>query len=498
MQYFIFKVGEEGYKHPHAKTLKQWVLNLVILDKLQSPLGFLMMCLVSLAFSFWIATSTLTGAWLILLNVILVPCLLGAMLNQRFGLTLLLLIAFGSELFYRYAPEVPIDAYRDAMVWVMLFGILVRQTLERNWQFLRNPVSAVLLVWLGYNLLQAANPIAPNLGAWAEAVRYSGVMLLLYFVGLYTWHERKHLYQFLYLWIVLVTLAAIYGLYQAWAGLPAIEREWLMGSQERFQTFYTLNSLRVFSIFSNPSTFGISLATTSLLSLAIVLGADLRPGPRILLGISIGIMVLTMVYTSTRTAYVVLLAGLCFLALLRPERKFLAATGIILLIALLLALVPAEHAFLQNFQSAFHPEESFSYQTQMENLTYVQPYIQKHAMGAGMGTTGAIGQLHAPYTMLAEFPAASGFVRIALEMGWVGLGLFLGLIGSVLWIGVRRYFRESITASRPLYQAFLTLLLMLVLANYLEPVLLRFPTNMLFILGMAGLLKLRELGEPQT
>lgn len=495
MQHFIFKVGKEAYPLPRTSSFGHWLRQRVLLDKLQSPFGYLLMCVLSLGFAFWIGTSTLTEGWTILLNVILIPCLLGAMLNQRFGLMMMLLVSFSSELFHRYVPDVPITIYLDAFVWIMLFGILVRQTRERNWSFLWNPISAVLLCWLGYVLLQIWNPISPSLSGWAEAARYAGTMLLVFYVGLYAWKDRKHLSQYFYLWMGLVGLAAVYALFQAWGGLPEAERDWLMETRERFQAFYTLDSLRVFSIFRDPSSLGITLSVSAVLGLFWVGLHPLKRPAQIVLGLAVVLMLIAMVYTRTRTAYVILLAGISFFALLRPERKILIGVGSTLLLAAVLAFIPTENNTLKSYQSAFSARSSFSYQTQMENLQYVQPYIRQHTMGAGMGITGDIGLRHTPYTLFSEFPAASGFVRVALEMGWLGLGLFLALLASVLWVGVRRYFRSTSAENRLLYQLFLTAIVMMVLANYLEPVLLQVPTNLLFLFSMAGMMKLAAFEE---
>jgi putative inorganic carbon (HCO3(-)) transporter len=491
MQHFIFKLGEEGYKHPRSKTLRQWVKNQVVLDKLDTPLGYMVLSLVSMALAFWVATSSLPVAWLILLNVVLLPCLLGAMLNQRFGITLLLLGAFFIELFQRYTPEVPLSIYMDALVLVMLFGILVRQTRERNWRFLVNPISGVLLLWLGYNLLQLWNPILPSARGWLEVFRLTGVFLLLFYVGLYAWTTRQQILQFLYLWITLVSLAAIYGLYQAWMGLPEFDQSWLMDNRDRFQEFYTLHGLRVFSVFRDPSAFGITLAYTALMSLILLLRKTTPGKLRIVLGLATGLMLLAMFYTNTRSAYLILTAGFFFFALLSMERHILIAAAALLVLVLALMFIPTDHNRLRNIQGAFWPTRSYSYQAQMENLEYVQPYIRRHALGAGMGTTGSIGQRYAPFQMYSQYPAESGYIRTALEMGWVGLALLLFLLGSILWVGVRRYFRTRDQASRSLYQALLTLLLVLVLANYPDQVIMQFPTNVLFVGGMVAIVKLK-------
>ena len=41
--------------------------------------------------------------------------------------------------------------------------------------------------------------------------------------------------------------------------------------------------------------------------------------------------------------------------------------------------------------------------------------------------------------MLANFPPDSGLIRVAVELGWIGLLIFLNLYGQVIWHGARGY-----------------------------------------------------------
>ncbi|MCP6423416.1 hypothetical protein NL463_29335, partial [Klebsiella pneumoniae] len=62
------------------------------------------------------------------------------------------------------------------------------------------------------------------------------------------------------------------------------------------------------------------------------------------------------------------------------------------------------------------------------NQKRIQPYILSHPIGGGLGATGVWGVRFAPYSFLANFPPDSGYVRVAVELGWIGLGIFCTLM----------------------------------------------------------------------
>ncbi|MEM6347161.1 MAG: O-antigen ligase family protein [Bacteroidota bacterium] len=485
MQHFLFKVGRRKYSSPRAYTLRKWIKNQLVLDKLETPTGYLVLGIIALVLSYAIVSAEARIAWLILLNVILLPAMLGAMLSARFGIYVLSVGAFAVASFERFVPTLPLDSYLDATILIMLFGILVRQSRERDWTFLRNGLSAVLTIYLAYQGLQLFNPLAPNGMAWVQAFRESGLILLLFFAALFAWQKFEDLRFFTFFWISLVTLCCLYGFVQAVGDLPSYELNWLLENKDRFLDFYTWGGPRVFSIFFDPTTFGILLASTILLSGGVLADSSLKSWHKGLIVLAMLIMFVAMVLSRTRTAFVILPAGFIFFALLSMDKRLMAAAGIMTLLLAAFVIAPIQNPSIRNFQKAFHPEESLNYQIQMENLSYLQSHIQKHAMGSGLGTTGEIGERYAPHSRFSAFLTRSGYIQTAVEMGWVGLALFLLMIGTALWIGVRTYFRLPAGNAKIYNRSFLTVILVLLLAHYPHQILTQWPTNILFVLSMA-------------
>jgi putative inorganic carbon (HCO3(-)) transporter len=74
------------------------------------------------------------------------------------------------------------------------------------------------------------------------------------------------------------------------------------------------------------------------------------------------------------------------------------------------------------------------------NRASKQPYLRSHPFGGGLGTTGPSGRRFTPGHELAGFPPDSGYLRKALETGWIGLLIVCALYFTILRFGVRKYF----------------------------------------------------------
>jgi hypothetical protein len=106
---------------------------------------------------------------------------------------------------------------------------------------------------------------------------------------------------------------------------------------------------------------------------------------------------------------------------------------------------------LNRFRSAFTFYKDASYEVRNTNREKIQPYIYTHPIGGGPMTTGTNGLKYNPNHYLAGFPTDSGFLRTALEFGWIGFAFVLLLFFVTLQQGVHAFFR----AKAPLARAFL-------------------------------------------
>jgi len=174
---------------------------------------------------------------------------------------------------------------------------------------------------------------------------------------------------------------------------------------------------------------------------------------------------------------------------MKKEVWYLSFLGLFL--GTVFMLKSTDNPVLYRIQSAFQVKDDPSMQLRLENQAFIQPFIQKHPIGGGLGSTGAWGQRFSPNTMLASFPPDSGYVRIAIEQGWIGLLLYCFLLFTSLKYGIQAYFRTKNEKIRIFYMAFLALLFNLCITNYTQEVIMQIPTSVIFYITLAALIRLK-------
>jgi len=181
--------------------------------------------------------------------------------------------------------------------------------------------------------------------------------------------------------------------------------------------------------------------------------------------------------------------------ILRINRQVLIFSGIAALFFVFLIFVPTSNSNIVRFQTAFKPNDDISFQARKNNQKRIQPYILTHPIGGGLGATGAWGQRFAPQSYLANFPPDSGYVRIAVELGWVGLFLFCRLMFFILREGINNYFLIKNPELKTYCLAMLLVVFAYNVGNYPQEALVQFPSNIYFYLAAAIINITRILDE---
>ncbi|RMG71006.1 MAG: O-antigen ligase domain-containing protein [Bacteroidetes bacterium] len=490
----LFRLGTGSERAPrfsHYWEFRRGLKKFLFLDQLQTPLGFLILSAVALAIAWAIGhNGWRMAAWLIT-GVVVVPALIGSVFHLRFGMWVLTALAFVVPQVHRWAPSLPVSGLIDAAVAALLFGLFLKQIYLRDWRPAWSPITIMILIWAVYCLLQLINPLLPTLLAWLASVRSVGGWPWVFFPALFALSSIRQLSFLINAWLALLVAAALHGIWQAVVGLSGGEWSWIMSDYDRFETFYLEGGFRVFSFLEDPAVFGVLMAGGAMLSLGLMFGRWIRWPRRLLLGASALVMIIAMVFSGTRTAFVALPGAYVLVMLLTLRRSALFGGVGLLLVGLLVFLWPGDNVYLERVRTAFQPQEAVSLQVRLENQEYIQPFVREHPLGAGLGSTGEIGQRYAPYTLLSQFPPKSGYVRTAVEMGWVGLGLYLLLLFTLLAVGVRGHFRLRDPRLRTYSLALLGMSFVFVLANYPQEVLTALPIGILFFMAGGFLLRMR-------
>ncbi len=192
-----------------------------------------------------------------------------------------------------------------------------------------------------------------------------------------------------------------------------------------------------------------------------------------------------MLSSGTRGAYVLVPAAMVLFLVMNYNKKVLLFVGIVAGIISFMIMVPTANPTIVRFQSAFKPSQDASFNLRKENQKRIQPYIRSHSIGGGLGATGVWGQRFAPESYLANFPPDSGYVRVAVETGWVGLLLFCMLMFVALAKGIRNFYRIKNPELKSYCLAMVLMVFALNIGNYPQEALVQFPINIYFYLMIA-------------
>jgi len=213
---------------------------------------------------------------------------------------------------------------------------------------------------------------------------------------------------------------------------------------------------------------------------------------RVLLAVMLGCALWAMAYSGTRTAFALVPIGALFYAGLTFNRRVLIVAGFLAVGGGVMVLKSTSIGVIYRIQSAFRPAQDASMNLRLENQKKIQPFIQSHPIGSGLGSVGMWGKRFNPDSELSNFPHDSSFVRMAVELGWVGLLLYCLLHYVVLRTGLYYFIRCRDPLIKAIYAGITTWCFMLMVACYAQEAILQQPMNVVYNIFLALLLTLKN------
>lgn len=467
-----------------------WVRNQTLIQKLNNPLGYLISAGIAVIFALVIVKLGINYGILFFGALVAIPMVFACIFNLQFGITVMISCGFLISLAGKYTGA-PIGTALDGLLFAMAFGVIVQLSISRDFGFLKHPISVLILIWIYYNVIQVLNPIAGSRMAWIYTVRTLAILLMLYYIACYAFKDLKTIKAILKVILFWSFVSALYGLKQEFFGFSDAELVWLYADEKRFQLIVQWDRMRIFSLFSDPTTFGILMAYMGVLCMVLAIG-PFKTYQRILLAFSALIMMMSMAFAGSRTPFVLVPIGLVFLAVMTLSKNTLIITGIFLVLGTGMIMKSTSNAVVWRIQSAFSPKEDASVQVRLDNQKLIQPYIQSHPIGAGLGSTGMWGARFTPGTWLASFAHDSLYVRIAVEAGYIGLVIYMILLFVAMRTGIYYYFRCRDPEIKYMYLGITTAIFILVVASYPQEAITLLPTSVVFYAMLAMLVKLKD------
>lgn len=425
-------------------------------EKLNNWVGYIFFLFGAIVFGYLFAHQTLIGIGLaggLISLAIIITCLL----NTEAGLYINIFYSFFAFALTRFLyADLPIGVASDVLVLATLFSLFIKRVdlkLTFN-RFVHTPVVMIILVIFFYLIIEAFNPYGHSIAGWYQAFRKYLNTLFILFISYKVLDTPASIKRFLTVLFIACTVCAIYACIQQWHGLFAGELAWVMADETRFGLIFINGDFRKFSTMSDPTAFGIIMASCGILFSIIAMHEKRRIIKFTLIG-GLIFMFLGMAYSGTRTANAMTAAGFVMFVLLTLNRRSSQIFAVILVLAYLFIMyVPIYgNNTINRFRSTFQASHDESYKVRETNRAFIQPYIYTHPIGGGLATTGDAGRQYNPSSYLAGFPPDSGYLKKALEIGWIGLIIICMLYFTVMKNTIRGYFEPGSNNKKILFAA---------------------------------------------
>lgn len=396
--------------------------------RLKRPQGGLVKpLLVALPFIYLIASAVAGFDRLKMVLLMVGPMMAAIFLNIELGVYVVLGFSTLVVFIKRMMPNLDanqIGLALEGMLVLMGLRLMVDLLREQGWGAFKTPVTLPLLVFVGYQVLEVFNPYAPSLkfGLYGlrDTMRVVGVFLVLYY-----FRSEVKIKRLTFFWLGLLTVEALYGIFQHHHGVLNQEYLWLIESGS-WRTHILNGYIRIFGTVGDAATFGFLMITGTLMLYGLALSSR---GWKMwgLLALSAP-MLYAMILSYSRGPIVAVVAGLG--AMLVVSRNWKLAIGSVLVGALIIGGLAAagNTRLIDRVMTATKPVEDESFQVRMGYINEYLPRIVERPFGSGLWTSGAsglsvTGGQTIPGTTIG-IPTDNNYFKWGLEMGWVGVALF--------------------------------------------------------------------------
>jgi len=452
---------------------------------LGKPVGFFVLLAISIVFAYVINAAQIKGAAIIMI-VLIGPIIAFAVISKpKFGITVLLIAAYLIMLILRLdLVKFPMGTLMDGLLGLLIIGLFIQLKYRPDWTFLSSPISLMISIWIIYNFILVVNPVAQSKMAWLYTIRSMAIVMLTYFIFSYHIRDLKFIRFIIKLWLILSVFAGINGYRQQFMGFFAYEEAYLYSDPLIRDLLFINGVWRKFSIFSDPTVFSYNMILSSLLCIGMMFG-PISMRKKIFYSALVMFFITNMLFSGTRSAYVLLPAAMLMLTILVFNRQIMLITTGGALFMTVIIFMPTSNPVLYRFQSAFKPSGDASFNVRAQNQKMIQPYIWSHPIGGGLGSTGVWGAKFSPGSFLASFPPDSGYVRVAVETGWIGLFIFCTLLFIILQKGISNFFKMEDPELKSYCLAMVLIVYAITIGNYPQEAITQYPLNVYFFLVAA-------------
>ena len=470
--------------------------------RLNTPVGYVFLLLVATLVTLVGVKFGVVAVLMLLVGLLATTALLMCLLHPASALFFSITFSFFINYFYRYLvvyhthlAEIPIGSAVDMMLMIGLMAVFLDQSFRKrkDLSFIKNPITYVYVVYMLFLAVEFFNPNMNVALGYISFVRRVVTLLACYMVVLYIFRDKAFLKNFIKFWLGLALLGAVYGCSQEWFDYMPMETNWINRQieLEGKNPFLHEGVVRHFSFFSDPTTFGMFMAISGLFCLVLLTG-PFRVATKIKIGIVGAFLFLGMAYSGTRTAFVMVPAGLMLFALMTITKRstlIFAALAAIVLGFILYGPI-YNNVTINRIRTAFRGSEDASLNLRNMKRHMVQPLVFEYPLGGGVESSGIMGSRYDPSHYLAKYIIDSGYMKIAIETGIIGVLLTMACYFTVMYVGISQYYKSKNAEFRIYISGMVVVVYSLIIFTYVQKSINQFPVGLILYSIFAILAKI--------
>jgi hypothetical protein len=481
-----------------GSSIRQWLRYHFLDKKLNTRFGYFFLSGIALLLVYGIVGVDKTTGPVVLAIVTGILLLIVLMKSSYFGFYFL--IAFSSiTITIDRLVELPLPSGTlvEILTYFLLLSLLLKFELKKNinLRFWTNPITFGLYILFAYYVVELFNPEMLSPVGWISFFRKQLSYFVFYYLCYCLLDSRERIIYFVRFMIALSTVLALYACKQQWFGYAGFELRWI-GTGNGYTLLFQGGMLRKFSVFSDPATSGILFAGIVMLCVILLYRSNDKKEKK-WLGLALAINLLGYSYSGTRTATLMIIAGILLYCLSTIyERRTLVFMLYSSLVFTILMVMPYQNAITNRIRSTFEGTKDASAAIRDYDRHEVQPYIQAHPMGGGIFTSGGEGNKYNKGHYLEYLQADSGYLKTLAEQGPIGLALLLIFYFIFMRFGYYRFYRAKDPVIRTYYIGLLVMMFTLLVAQYAQMAISQYPVVLYFNASLIIFIKLADFDKP--
>lgn len=379
--------------------------------------------------------------------------------------------------------------------YLCVLSIIASQYRKRtsSADFWKTPISLMMLLLFLYLGMEAFNPEIEDRGGWWNLFQKQILYLLFYYVSFLMFDSLEKIRRFVKMWIILAVIVAAWGIKQQYFGFTGPEDAWIHSDPNTTNLLFQGGMFRKFSLLPDPAAFGILCTSSALFTLVLAIRTPVKKTRNRLYFVTF-LQIIASSYSGTRTCNVMLIAGLLsYIIFTINEKRTIIVLFSAIGMALFLLFGPLRNSpIIFRIKTTFEGSKEPSNMVRDVNRKNIQPYIYERPLGGGLQSCGEEGLKFYPTHRLAGYPPDSGYMKIMLEQGWIGLAINVIFYFLILQRGITGFYDSRRQEIKTLYIAFTVCFFSLVVGQYSQLGISQYPQYLFYLATLVIFYKLKE------